>query len=76
MEIIIDKTKAAHELHCEGCGKSASSLTTWTVVDDDGAETIIWLCNGCSSEYITFPDLDVITSHPGPALLMERSIES
>lgn len=36
-------------LRCPRCNKLTTSLTTEVVIDDDGNEAVMWLCNGCIS---------------------------
>ncbi len=36
-------------LRCQRCGELTYQLTTQVVVDDDGNEAVLWLCNGCIS---------------------------
>ena len=33
-------------LQCQGCGKPSSSLTTWTIEDDEDKK-VVWLCSSC-----------------------------
>lgn len=44
---IVENTKPVDDLRCEGCGKPASSLSTWTI-----DEEVRWLCNKCGSAVI------------------------